>query len=108
EHVLAPAADVLQGSRLYDLGDVGQGAGEPAGVAVRADGTVIVALAGTNEVALGTLAKGDWARLPVGRRPTAMALSPDSNRALIANTFDDSVTILDVAGRKVVATVSLG
>ena len=105
--VLAPRADLLRGSRLYQLGDVGRGAGDPAGLAV-GGGTAVVALAGVREIALGPDKQGGWQRLRVGRRPTAAVVSPDGRRAYVANTFADSVSVVDLPRRKVLAEVALG
>ncbi|HEV3255408.1 MAG TPA: cytochrome c peroxidase [Gemmataceae bacterium] len=105
--VLSRRADLLRGGRLYQLGDVGRGAGDPAGLAVGA-ATVVVALAGVGEVALGPDKEAGWQRLAVGRSPTAVTISPDGRRAYVANTFADSVSIVDLDRRKVLAEVALG
>jgi YVTN family beta-propeller protein len=47
-------------------------------------------------------------RRRTGRRPTALATSPDGRRIYVVNTSDDSVTVLDVAGFRVRTTVPLG
>jgi YVTN family beta-propeller protein len=106
--LLDPKADVLRGSRLLHLGEVGRGAGDPAGLAVADDGTVVVALAGVNEVAFGPKEDVGRHRLAVGRRPTAVAVSPDGRRAYVANTFSDSISVVDLRDRKVQGDVSLG
>jgi YVTN family beta-propeller protein len=104
--VLDPKADVLADSRLHPLGDVGHGGGDPAGVAV-GGGRVVVALAGAGEVAVGK--PGDeWRRLTVGRRPTAVAVSPDGKRAFVANTHGNSVSVVDLDAGRVTAEIALG
>jgi YVTN family beta-propeller protein len=102
-----PKVDLLTGSRLHHLGDVGRGAGDPTGIAVT-DKVVVLALAGVGEVAVGGQRDGAWERLPVGRRPTAVAISPDGRRAFVANTFSDSVSVLDLTTKRVTAEVPLG
>ena len=47
-------------------------------------------------------------RVKVGRRPTAVRTSPGGHTAFIANTFDDSISMLDLAAKSIVATISLG
>jgi cytochrome c peroxidase len=103
--VLDPKADLLRDSRLHHLGDVGRGAGDPAGVAV-AGNHLVVALAGVGEVAVG----GDagWRRLAVGRRPTAVAVSPGGQRAYVADPFADAVAVIDVTAPRVVNQIALG
>jgi YVTN family beta-propeller protein len=105
--VLDPRADVLRDSEQNPLGDVGHGTGDPAGIAV-AGGRTVVALAGVGEVALGGERGEGWQTVAVGAGPTAVAASPDGRRAYVANTFSDSVSVLDLKAGKVVATVSLG
>jgi YVTN family beta-propeller protein len=106
--VLGQGGDPLRGSTLHQLGHVNRGAGDPAGLAVAEDGTVVVALAGVGEVALGPGKGGDWRRVAVGRRPTAVVVAPDGPRAYVANTFGDSVSVLDVRAAKVLAEIPLG
>jgi YVTN family beta-propeller protein len=105
--VLDPNADLLRESRLHRLGDVGSGAGDPAAVRALPGGGVVVALAGVGEVAIGG-GKGAWRRLPVGRRPSALAVSPDGGSVYVANTHEDSVSVLDPRASAVTATVALG
>jgi YVTN family beta-propeller protein len=106
--VRRPDADLVRGSRLQHLGDFIRGAADPASVVVAGE-RVLVALAGTGEVALGPGGfREDWPRLRVGRRPTALALGPDGRRAFVANTFGDSVSIIDLSDRKSVSEVVLG
>ncbi len=107
-NVLNSKADLLRGSRLHRLGNVGRGAGDPAGVAALPGGKLLVALAGVGEVSIGGGKDGDWQRLPVGRRPTALALSPDGGRAYVADTHADTLSVLDLKANEVTATVALG
>ena len=106
--VLDSKADLLRNSRLHRLGDVGRGAGDPAGVTAVPGGKMVVALAGVAEVAIGGAEVGAWQRIAVGRRPTAVALSPDGRRAYVLNTHDDSVSVLDLKAHKVSAEIALG
>ena len=103
-----PKADLLADSRLHHLGDVGRGAGDPAGVAVGPKGAVVLALGGVDEVAVGGRRDGTWERFAVGRRPTAVAVSPDGATAFVANTLSDSVSVLDLNAKRVAAEIPLG
>ena len=48
------------------------------------------------------------ARIPVGRNPKGLALSPDGARLYVANRLDDSISVIDAATRRVVRTIDLG
>lgn len=47
-------------------------------------------------------------RLPTGRDPTAVVVSPDGQFAYIANRTDDTVTVVNLKELKVASTVDLG
>jgi len=106
--VLDPWADVTRNEHVYPLGDVERGAGDPAEAAESFDGHLLVTLAGVNELAIGRPEQVIWSRLPVGRRPTALAVDPSRRRAYVANTFADSISVLDLKAHKVIAEIPLG
>jgi YVTN family beta-propeller protein len=105
DDVLKPDADLLRHSRLQPLGEFRRGAADPSALAVVGSKT-IVALAGTGEVAFGPKLRGDWPRLHVGRRPTALVHS--GRRVFVADTFTDTVTVLDSDKIEKIAEISLG
>jgi YVTN family beta-propeller protein len=104
--VLDPKADPLRGSDLLYFGEAGHGTGDPAGIAVAPSGTMLVALAGVHELAVGD-AKA-WRYVHVGARPITVAVSPDGQRAYVANIFADSVSVVDTKNTRALAEVSLG
>lgn len=108
DSVLAGGKQLYQGAHMHPLGEAGRGGGDPGGLAVAPDGTVCVAISGVNEVAIGK--EGDFSmhRVPVGRRPTAVTISKDGHTAFVANTLDDSISVIALAERKVTATIPLG
>jgi DNA-binding beta-propeller fold protein YncE len=108
DDLLSPDADLLKGSRLLPLGDVDHGTGDPAGIAVAADGTMIVALAGVAEVAIGSEKKGDWSYVRVGRRPIAVALDADGRRAFVVDNLADAVTVVDMTRQEKLIEIALG
>ena len=108
ESVLAGGKELYFGSHMHPLGEAGRGAADPAGVAMSKSGTVVVAIAGANEIALGKESDFSLFRLKVGKRPTAVAITPDGNSALVANTFDDSISVVDLAAREEIARIKLG
>jgi YVTN family beta-propeller protein len=106
--VVNPKADLLRDSEQYHLGEVGHGTGDPDGIAVCADARLAVALAGVNEVAIGEKQGGGWKNVSVGARPTAVVANPDGQRVYVANTFGDSVSVVEVKSGQVQATIGLG
>ncbi len=48
------------------------------------------------------------ARIPVGRNPRGIVLSPDGNRLYVAARMDDSITVIDTKTNKVLSTIDLG
>src|SRR5437667_594727 len=48
------------------------------------------------------------ATVAVGSGPLGVAITPDGNRAYVANLFDNTVSVIDTAKKTVVATVALG
>jgi len=48
------------------------------------------------------------ARIPVGRNPRGIALSPDGRTLYVANRLDDSVSVIDTNARKVTGSIALG
>jgi DNA-binding beta-propeller fold protein YncE len=106
--LLDPGADPLRDGRLDQLGDIGHGTGDPAGLAVNPDGMALVALSGVGEVALGRDQGVEWQYLEVGRRPTAVVISPDGLRAYVADTFEDAIAVVDLRAKRVMARLALG
>jgi YVTN family beta-propeller protein len=103
-----PDSSLIAGSRLFDLGDVGYAAGDPADVAYDARGNLIVALAGVDEVAITASPGQGPRRIPVGRRPVALAPSPDGSLVYVANSLDDTISVMNIATGQNLATISLG
>ena len=101
-------ADLDKASRRISVKGSGQGAADPAGLAVLDAEQFAVALAGVNEVAL-VAADGDGVRrVLVGRRPMAVLSAAPGQPVLVLNTFDDSLSIVDANRALVVGTIELG
>ncbi len=47
------------------------------------------------------------ARIPVGRDPRGVVITPDGSRALVANRLDDTLSVIDMHTNRVVDTVRL-
>jgi len=48
------------------------------------------------------------ARIPVGRNPRGIVLSPDGKRLYVADRMDDAIGVIDTDSEKVVSTIDLG
>lgn len=105
--LLAGGDRLYRGGHMHPLGDAGRGGADPGGLAVAPDGTVVVTLSGVNEVAFGKEEDFSMQRRKVGRRPTAVALDPLGRHAFVANTLDDSISVLDLASGEVTHSIRL-
>jgi cytochrome c peroxidase len=106
--VLNPDADLLRGSGLFELGDVGKGAGDPSGLVVDSRGNLIVALGGVNEAAITQGLGQPLRRVAVGHRPGAMAVSRDGKIVYIANGLDDTISVVEIESGRNLASIALG
>ena len=93
---------------MLDLGDPGNGSGDPAAAAFARDGHLVIALAGIDSLRIGTDPAKLFVRTGVGRRPTALAISADSRAVYVANTLDDTVSVVDLATGLFRASIALG
>ncbi|MGH9677885.1 MAG: cytochrome c peroxidase, partial [Candidatus Acidiferrum sp.] len=100
--------DPLRGGDIRPLGEPGGGAGDPEDLAIGRDGTIVVTLGGIGAIQFGKNKDDSWTRLAVGRRPTAVTIARDGRNAFIADTFTDAVVEVDLANRRIVATIALG
>ncbi len=103
-----PDADLLDRSQLFDLGDVTHGAGDPADLAFDSHGNLLMALGGVDEIAMAASPGQTPRRIVVGRRPTAVVPSPDGRWAYVADSLDDTVSVVDIAAGVRAAMISLG
>lgn len=106
--VIDPDGDFYNKGHMHPLGEPGMGGSDPGELAIFDDGTVIVPITGVNKVAFGQ--EGDFGmhRLDVGRGPTTVVASNKHQRAFVANTLGDSISVVDMEVKKVIAEVSLG
>ncbi len=99
------------------LGEVGRGAGDPAGIArytvPPGREALIIALSGVDEVLVETT--GNDLRIPVGDCPTQVQVEvsflPEQElvrEAYVLNTLDDSISVIDLHSYDVKTTISLG
>jgi cytochrome c peroxidase len=91
-----PDSELHQLSRLIRLGRESDGAGDPAEVILLPDRGWAVALAGVGEIAIQSPPGGPIFRTTVGRRPTAMAAGPDAETVFVADTLDDTISVVGI------------
>jgi YVTN family beta-propeller protein len=106
--LFGPEEELLKGSHVHLLGDPGNAASDPAGVAVNANSEVAVALSGVGQVAIGSEVEYGLRRTKVARRPTQVAFSPDGRHVYVANTFADSISVVEAKREPQVREISLG
>jgi YVTN family beta-propeller protein len=108
--VLAPGedADLLRGSRLIELGETGHGTGDPGAVAFDRQGRLAVALSGVGELAHGPITSVHLRRVGVGQGPSAVLPGLDGRLVYVADAFDDTLSVVEVAAGKRSATIGLG
>jgi YVTN family beta-propeller protein len=112
---VAPVAVSASGGLAYVAnwgGDAAEASepSAPTGLEPNADRVRIdsrgVAEPGT--VSIVDLAAGtSIATLRVGRHPTALAIDTPRNRLYVANTNDDSISVIDLAARRVIRTLDI-
>jgi YVTN family beta-propeller protein len=106
--LLKPDAPLVEGGRLFDLGDVGYAAGDPGAVTYDARGRVLIALTGVDEVGITASPDQGPRRVVVGRQPSALMPSPDGLWAYVANALDDTISVIEITTGLSAATISLG
>ncbi len=93
---------------FYPLGEPSNAAGDPGAIVVNGQGRTLVLISGTGEVAIRPGDRHVFSRQTVGRRPIAATLTSDQDTVAVANYFDDSVSLISLATREIVGTISLG
>src|SRR5262249_27621852 len=93
---VGPDSALHERSRLIRLGNDSDGAGDPNEVALLSDGGLVVALSGVGEVAIRPSRESQIFRPSVGRRPTALALKPDGETLFVADTLDDTISVVGI------------
>lgn len=80
-----------------------------ASLAVSRDGTHLYATDGRESLLVLSVSAGRVvARIPVGKFPAGVAVSPDGQRVYVANNQSDTVSVVDSVTYRVVATIPVG
>ena len=105
--LLDDTADLNAVAKVTEVGSPGLGAGDPEAI-VTTDDRLLVTLAGTGELAFIDRVGVRELRVETGSRPVDVVLDEDDRRAWVVNSLDDSVSIVDVDGLRLITQVSLG
>ena len=100
--------DLIKDGCQIDLGFATSGAGDPSALVCDKSGLVAVSLGGVNEIALGGSPSGFFRRYGVGARPAALATAPDGKMVYVADSFDDSISVISAATGRRVRVIALG
>lgn len=92
---------------LFPLADQDQGSGDPSAILVSKTGKQIVALSGVNEMAVRLKRANSIKRFKTGRRPIALYEHVRRETIVVANQFDDSLSVVDLE-KETVDTIPLG
>lgn len=92
----------------YPVGQNGKGAGEPGPVLFTRDGSILLGIRGTGEVAIGKSLNADWKRIRIGDRPIAGILDADEKHAYFADVYGDAIRVIDVEKGILSDSLSLG
>src|SRR5690606_1221075 len=96
--LLNPELDPVAMGRAMPFGTTGGGAADPTGLAFVAPDRLIAVSAGTDLAQIfPTLHPIISPTIPTGRRPTAIAVVPQRQAAVVVNTLSDSLTVIDTA-----------
>jgi YVTN family beta-propeller protein len=104
KEVLTGETEQIASGWLNAQGGIGGATADPSGVVTGPDDLMAVAFSGVGEVVVRK--RGSEKRITVNAGAEAMAIGPD--QLYVANRFDDSVSIIDLARGEVVRTVALG
>lgn len=106
--IRGPTHELIQNSLVTRLGEPGHGSADPTAFAMSSNGSYAAAIGGTNEVLIGRGTGFIENRVRVGARPSAVSITPDGKRAVVANLLEDSLSIVDMERPRLVATIPLG
>jgi hypothetical protein len=92
---------------IVPLGREHKGAGDPARILVWPDDLVAISLSGVHELAVRPVGERSFARVPVGRGPLALETGIQPRTLVVANMFDDSLSIVDLDAQTATRNIRL-
>ncbi len=107
ENFLRDDREPLQEADIHFLGEPNHGAADPTAIAMGHYETMLTTLGGVDELAVGVHLDHSFDRVKVGRNPVAVVTDTPGNIAYVANQFSDSVSVVEIKTRKVLAEIAL-
>ncbi len=97
----------LEETGIHFLGQPNQGAADPTSLLITPTHLVLTTLGGVDELAVCEKLDQGFDRIKVGRRPVSVVTDPECKLAYVANQFSDSISVVHLVGRQVVAEIPL-
>ena len=94
ENVFKGGEEMYTGAHMHPLGEAGSATGDPTGMAITKDGTVVVILGGVGEIAYGQEDDFSLQRIKVGLRPMDIVVTSD--KIYVANMLSDSISVVSL------------
>lgn len=107
QNLLQDDRESLEDAGIHFLGQPNQGAADPTSVIIGRNETVLTTLGGVDELAVGVHLDHSFDRIKVGRHPVAVVTDTSGKLAYVANQFSDSISVVQIVGRQVVAEIPL-
>ncbi|MEM1294416.1 MAG: cytochrome c peroxidase [Verrucomicrobiota bacterium] len=105
--VLNPKTNLVDESRIWNLGTTGNGAGDPDDLSFLESDEIVIAVGGTGQIFWGKFGDTAPTRIATGARPTALAIDEFSERIYVSNSLEDRISVLDFDRKKVVGSIEI-
>jgi len=96
ENVIKGGEEMYTGAHMHPLGEAGSATGDPTGMVITKDGTVVVILGGVGEIAYGQEDDFSLQRIKVGLRPMDIVVATAEDRIYVANMLSDSISVVSL------------
>ena len=94
ENVIKGGEEMYTGAHMHPLGEAGSATGDPTGMVITKDGTVVVILGGVGEIAYGREDDFSLQRIKVGLRPMDIVVTSSGDSIYVANMLSDSISVV--------------
>ncbi|MEZ5939799.1 MAG: cytochrome c peroxidase [Planctomycetaceae bacterium] len=91
-----------------ELGTPSQGAADPAGIAVNANGELFIAAAGVDHLLQLTAQHEVYGRLDIGRHPAQVIADEEHNRCFVLESFTPGIRVVDMQNGATLTQLAFG